>query len=52
MNNMVPFECLVSMSGVTRKIVRYFEREIWAYTWLELEGYKVFYIKRIKDANA
>ncbi len=28
MNNMVPFECLVSMSGVTRKIVRYFESEM------------------------
>ena len=46
------FECLVTQNllrhgRITKKIIRWFESEEYAFAWLELEGYKVHFIKQI-----
>ena len=44
---MKKFECLVKRDGTTKKLIRYFSDSEHAFVWLELEGYKVFYVKEV-----
>lgn len=45
------FECLVtqqlSCGKVTKRITRWFDDAEHAFAWLELEGYKVHFLKQI-----
>ena len=44
---MKKYECIVSRYGITEKIIRYFSDPEHAWTWLELEGYKVIAVKEL-----
>ena len=44
---MKKYECLVKRDGITEKIIRWFKSDESAFAWLELEGYRVFYIKEL-----
>lgn len=41
------YECLVKRDRITEKIIRWFTSDESAFAWLELEGYRVFYIKEL-----
>lgn len=48
------FECLVTQNllrcgKITKRIIRWFESEEYAFAWLELEGYKVISIKELPN---
>ena len=43
------FECLVKRDRITEKIIRWFKSEEYAFAWLELEGYLVFYVKELSE---
>lgn len=47
MNNMIKFECLVTRDRITKKIIRFFTSQEYAFAWLELEGYKVLSTKQL-----
>lgn len=44
---MMYFECLVKRDRITEKIIRWFKDEEHALAWLELEGYRVFSIRKV-----
>lgn len=47
MNDMIKFECFVRRDRITKKIIRFFISQKYAFAWLELEGYKVLSIKQL-----
>lgn len=49
LDTMRKFECLVKRDRTTEKIIRWFKSEEYAFAWLELEGYLVFYVKELSE---
>lgn len=44
---MPKFECIVKRNGILEKVIRCFTDSEHAFAWLELEGYKVVYLKEL-----